>query len=80
MRTSVNRPPTPDAADGQEKELTLQEIISIKVGSSLVFVAVDVECSYGFTALWTSSFRIYIALLLDLLIHWIRYGSIPHVC
>ncbi|KAL6960420.1 Transcription and mRNA export factor eny2 [Sarracenia purpurea var. burkii] len=31
MRHSVNRPPTPDVRDEQEKELTLQEIISIKL-------------------------------------------------
>lgn len=27
----MNRPPTPDAAEDQEKEPTLQEIINIKV-------------------------------------------------
>ncbi|XP_030443633.1 transcription and mRNA export factor ENY2 isoform X2 [Syzygium oleosum] len=31
MRHSVNRPPTPDAAEDQEKEPTLQEIINIKL-------------------------------------------------
>uniref|UniRef100_A0A5B7BE91 Transcription and mRNA export factor ENY2 n=1 Tax=Davidia involucrata TaxID=16924 RepID=A0A5B7BE91_DAVIN len=31
MRHSVNRPPTPDARDDQEKEPTLQEIINIKL-------------------------------------------------
>lgn len=30
-RNSVNRPPTPDAVEDQEKEPTLQEIINIKV-------------------------------------------------
>ncbi|KAJ4974567.1 hypothetical protein NE237_007741 [Protea cynaroides] len=30
MRASINRPPTPDAED-QEKELTLQEIINVKL-------------------------------------------------
>ncbi|KAH9615521.1 hypothetical protein KSS87_019240 [Heliosperma pusillum] len=30
-RHSVNRPPTPDAGDDQEKELTLQEKINIKL-------------------------------------------------
>ncbi|WRX19643.1 Transcription factor, partial [Theobroma cacao] len=31
MKHSVNRPPTPDAADDQGKEPTLQEIINIKL-------------------------------------------------
>ncbi|CAO2831139.1 unnamed protein product [Amaranthus hypochondriacus] len=31
MRHSVNRPPTPDAGDEQDKELTLQEKINIKL-------------------------------------------------
>ncbi|KAK4754849.1 hypothetical protein SAY87_008606 [Trapa incisa] len=31
MRTSVNRPPTPDAVDTQAKDLSLQDIISIKL-------------------------------------------------
>ncbi|KAJ4831132.1 Transcription and mRNA export factor eny2 [Turnera subulata] len=31
MRNSVNRPPTPDAVEHQEKEPTLQEIINIKL-------------------------------------------------
>ncbi|CAK9143308.1 unnamed protein product [Ilex paraguariensis] len=31
MRHSVNRPPTPDVRDDQEKEPTLQEIINIKL-------------------------------------------------
>ncbi|KAK9678349.1 hypothetical protein RND81_11G205700 [Saponaria officinalis] len=31
MRHSVNRPPTPDAGDEQQKELTLQEKINIKL-------------------------------------------------
>ncbi|XP_021727984.1 transcription and mRNA export factor SUS1 [Chenopodium quinoa] len=31
MRHSVNRPPTPDAGDEQEKELTLSEKINIKL-------------------------------------------------
>ncbi|XP_042500842.1 transcription and mRNA export factor ENY2-like [Macadamia integrifolia] len=31
MRASINRPPTPDAEEDQEKELTLQEIINIKL-------------------------------------------------
>ena len=31
-RKSVNRPPTPDVAEDQEKEPTLQELINIKVG------------------------------------------------
>ncbi|XAR52004.1 hypothetical protein NMG60_11006829 [Bertholletia excelsa] len=31
MRHSVNRPPTPDLKDDQEKEPTLQEIINIKL-------------------------------------------------
>ncbi|XP_021713790.1 transcription and mRNA export factor SUS1-like [Chenopodium quinoa] len=30
MRHSVNRPPTPDAGDEQEKELSLSEKINIK--------------------------------------------------
>jgi len=30
-RHSVNRPPTPDAGDEHDKELTLQERINIKV-------------------------------------------------
>ncbi|XP_056696389.1 transcription and mRNA export factor ENY2 isoform X2 [Spinacia oleracea] len=34
MRHSVNRPPTPDAGDEQEKELTLQEKINIKLMES----------------------------------------------
>ncbi|KAK1588445.1 hypothetical protein Q3G72_023398 [Acer saccharum] len=31
MRNLVNRPPTPDAVEEQEKEPTLQEIINIKL-------------------------------------------------
>ncbi|XP_043723354.1 transcription and mRNA export factor ENY2 [Telopea speciosissima] len=31
MRASINRPPTPDAEEDQEKELSLQEIINIKL-------------------------------------------------
>ncbi|KAH9743479.1 transcription and mRNA export factor ENY2 [Citrus sinensis] len=31
LRNSVNRPPTPDAVEDQEKEPTLQEIINIKM-------------------------------------------------
>ncbi|TXG54871.1 hypothetical protein EZV62_020127 [Acer yangbiense] len=31
MRNSVNRPPTPDAVEEQEKEHSLQEIINIKL-------------------------------------------------
>lgn len=31
MKHSVNRPPTPDAEDEQDKEPTLQEIINIKL-------------------------------------------------
>ncbi|KAL8153049.1 hypothetical protein V2J09_010809 [Rumex salicifolius] len=34
MRHSVNRPPTPDESDEQEKEPTLQEIINIKLVES----------------------------------------------
>ncbi|XP_056169666.1 transcription and mRNA export factor ENY2 isoform X1 [Syzygium oleosum] len=46
MRHSVNRPPTPDAAEDQEKEPTLQEIINIKVRSSAqsnIFCVLDAE-------------------------------------
>lgn len=42
----MNRPPTPDAAEDQEKEPTLQEIINIKVCSSLkltTFCILDAE-------------------------------------
>ncbi|XP_042496647.1 transcription and mRNA export factor ENY2-like [Macadamia integrifolia] len=31
MRASINRPPTPDAEEDKEKELTLQEIINVKL-------------------------------------------------
>lgn len=31
MRGSINRPPTPDGDDDHEQELTLQEIINIKL-------------------------------------------------
>ncbi|KAK9117546.1 hypothetical protein Sjap_016493 [Stephania japonica] len=31
MRGSINRPPTPDAEDDREQDLTLQEIINIKL-------------------------------------------------
>ncbi|XP_010248993.1 PREDICTED: transcription and mRNA export factor SUS1 [Nelumbo nucifera] len=31
MRPSINRPPTPEAEEDQEKEPTLQEIINIKL-------------------------------------------------
>ncbi|XP_044466919.1 transcription and mRNA export factor ENY2-like [Mangifera indica] len=31
MRNSVNRPPTPDAVEDQSKDLSLQEIINIKL-------------------------------------------------
>ncbi|PIA51144.1 hypothetical protein AQUCO_01100170v1 [Aquilegia coerulea] len=31
MRGSINRPPTPDAEEDQEQELTLREIINIKL-------------------------------------------------
>ncbi|XP_052198128.1 transcription and mRNA export factor ENY2 [Diospyros lotus] len=31
MRHSVNRPPTPDARDDQEKDPTFQEIVNIKL-------------------------------------------------
>ncbi|XP_010250728.1 PREDICTED: transcription and mRNA export factor SUS1-like isoform X3 [Nelumbo nucifera] len=31
MRSSINRPPTPDAEEDQGKEPTLQEIINIKL-------------------------------------------------
>ncbi|KAL7232782.1 hypothetical protein ACSBR2_010736 [Camellia fascicularis] len=34
MRHSVNRPPTPDARDEQQKDTTLEEIINIKLSES----------------------------------------------